>query len=333
MKNYVFVLTVIILFPITTSAKWLNNSSFSAKNQRNAIDSLIIDYMNPILGSYNILLFINNDSIGFYLESFERNELAASDSKTSDIEEIMYHSVRRRLNIPNDVCLYVFDKIDSLFISKNTPIYTKHSVVDSSCESEWATFIIKTYKKGCVNNDRLIIGNVYDSEDNHVCCWIDRYSLSFRGLIQILDYVIAMNAKKECKDIYNNVYGDMEKVVPESLMDVHDYTSIETCTMCSTDKIYTIVPEMPSFPNGYKAMKEYIRAKIESCHLPIGKVMVSFVVEKNGKLTHINVVNSTNPALNNNAIKIVNEMPLWNPGKINGENVRVKCYARLYFNE
>ena len=149
----------------------------------------------------------------------------------------------------------------------------------------------------------------------------------------MLDYVIAMNAREECKDIYNNVYGDIKKVVPESLMHVYDYTSRETGAMCSTDKIYAIVPEMPSFPNGYKAMREYIRAKIESCHLPIGKVMVSFVVEKNGKLTHINIENSTNPALNNNAIKIVNDMPLWNPGKINGESVRVKYYTRLYFDE
>ena len=54
-----------------------------------------------------------------------------------------------------------------------------------------------------------------------------------------------------------------------------------------------------------------------------GCVVVSFVVEKDGSITNVKVVNSVDPSLDAEALRVVNSMPRWIPGKQNGVPVRV----------
>ena len=96
--------------------------------------------------------------------------------------------------------------------------------------------------------------------------------------------------------------------------------------------ICTIEP-MPSFPGGQAALKSYINKMIKYPDnvYKQGKVIVSFIVEKDGSITNATVVRSVDPALDQEALRIIKGMPKWLPGKKNGRNARIKCCVPVLF--
>lgn len=99
---------------------------------------------------------------------------------------------------------------------------------------------------------------------------------------------------------------------------------------------FDVVEEMPVYPGGMPAMmdffyknmkypKEAFDAKQE------GRVIAQFVVEKDGCITDAHIVKSVSPALDAEALRIVNAMPNWTPGRQNGKPVRVKYTVPISF--
>ena len=62
-----------------------------------------------------------------------------------------------------------------------------------------------------------------------------------------------------------------------------------------------------------------------------GRVICSFVVEKNGSIGDVKVVKSVDPSLDKEAVRVIRNMPNWNPGKQNGLPVRVKFTVPVTF--
>ena len=103
-----------------------------------------------------------------------------------------------------------------------------------------------------------------------------------------------------------------------------------------TINVYDCVEQMPSFPGGTQKLKEFIEENLrypkeleETCVQ--GRVIVRFIVERNGKLSNVKVVKSVHPVLDKEALRIVKLMPRWIPGRQNGITVRVKCYIPIIF--
>lgn len=98
-------------------------------------------------------------------------------------------------------------------------------------------------------------------------------------------------------------------------------------------KMFVEVEQMPMFPGGQKALMEYLAANVrypeETCAQ--GRVVVTFVVEKDGSITDAKVVRSVHPALNKEALRVVNVMPKWIPGSQNGVRVRVRYTIPVSF--
>lgn len=101
-------------------------------------------------------------------------------------------------------------------------------------------------------------------------------------------------------------------------------------------KIFTVVEQMPLFPGGDAALMGYLRDNI---HYPTvaaengvqGRVVVGFVVERDGSITDVNVLRSVDPSLDREAMRVVKSMPKWTPGKQNGSAVRVKYQVPVTF--
>ncbi len=101
-------------------------------------------------------------------------------------------------------------------------------------------------------------------------------------------------------------------------------------------KIFTVVEQMPMFPGGDAALMGYLRDNI---HYPTvaaengvqGRVVVGFVVERDGSITDVNVMRSVDPSLDREAMRVVKSMPKWTPGKQNGSAVRVKYQVPVTF--
>ena len=102
------------------------------------------------------------------------------------------------------------------------------------------------------------------------------------------------------------------------------------------NKAYDVVDEMPQFPGGPYALFEFISKNIqypkeaEDANLQ-GRVIVSFVVEKDGSVSNAKVVRPIDPLLDAEALRVVNSMPKWIPGKQNGEAFRVKYTIPVTF--
>lgn len=101
-------------------------------------------------------------------------------------------------------------------------------------------------------------------------------------------------------------------------------------------KVFDVVEQMPSFPGGQGALLEYLASHVK---YPVvaqengvqGRVVVSFVVERDGSITDVRVVRSVDPSLDREAARVVSSMPRWTPGKQNGSAVRVKYNVPVSF--
>ena len=100
------------------------------------------------------------------------------------------------------------------------------------------------------------------------------------------------------------------------------------------DTIFTVVEQSPEFQGGEKAKKEFI---LKNLRFPddgdgfTGKVIVTFVVEKDGTISDINVIKSLNPSFDKEAVRVVQLMPKWIPGRQRGKNVRVRLTLPINF--
>jgi tonB family C-terminal domain len=102
------------------------------------------------------------------------------------------------------------------------------------------------------------------------------------------------------------------------------------------NKVFDMVEEMPSFPGGQAALMQFL---LSNTHYPAvaqengvqGRVTVSFVVEKDGSITDVQVARSADPSLDKEAIRVVKSMPRWTPGRQNGSTVRVKFNVPVTF--
>jgi len=96
-----------------------------------------------------------------------------------------------------------------------------------------------------------------------------------------------------------------------------------------------VVESMPEFPGGSEKMLEYLK---ENTHYPDepelyakGRVVVSFIVEKDGSVSDVKTVKSIHPSLDEEAVRVVKSMPKWKPGNLNGVPTRVKYTVPITF--
>ncbi|MBP5715436.1 MAG: TonB family protein [Prevotella sp.] len=100
--------------------------------------------------------------------------------------------------------------------------------------------------------------------------------------------------------------------------------------------VYDQVEQMPQFPGGQAALIQYLARNIK---YPVaaeengiqGKVVVTFIVERDGTISNVKIAKSVDPSLDREALRVVKSMPRWQPGKQKGANVRVKYTAPVNF--
>ncbi|KOH46860.1 energy transducer TonB [Sunxiuqinia dokdonensis] len=102
------------------------------------------------------------------------------------------------------------------------------------------------------------------------------------------------------------------------------------------EQVFYIVEEMPEFPGGELALRKFPANAIK---YPViaqengieGKVYVSFVVGKDGRVTNARVVRSVDQSLDKEALRVVNSLPPWKPGLQRGQPVRVAFSVPIHF--
>lgn len=100
--------------------------------------------------------------------------------------------------------------------------------------------------------------------------------------------------------------------------------------------VFDVVEVMPQFPGGQIAMMKYIMENMKYPEQAMkegiqGRVTVRFIVEKDGSISDVKPVLSVHPLLNKEAVRVVESMPKWTPGKQNGKPVRVRFNLPVMF--
>ena len=100
--------------------------------------------------------------------------------------------------------------------------------------------------------------------------------------------------------------------------------------------VFEYVEQMPSFPGGDAALMRYLSKNIKYPPLAEengiqGRVICTFVVERDGSVSDIRIKRSVDPSLDKEAMRVVSAMPKWIPGRQNGQMVRVKYTLPVTF--
>ena len=100
--------------------------------------------------------------------------------------------------------------------------------------------------------------------------------------------------------------------------------------------IYVAAEMMPEFPGGQAELMKYLSSNIRYPSIAMeeniqGRVIASFVVEIDGKISNIEIVRGLGGGCDEEVIRIIKNMPKWKPGKNRGETVRVKFALPVKF--
>jgi len=102
------------------------------------------------------------------------------------------------------------------------------------------------------------------------------------------------------------------------------------------NQIFTVPDEMPQFPDGKEVLQNYL---IENIDYPVnayliqkeGRIFLTFIVEKTGEITDVRVLRGIGHGCDEEAIRVIQNMPKWNPGKLRGIPVRVQYNLPILF--
>ena len=101
------------------------------------------------------------------------------------------------------------------------------------------------------------------------------------------------------------------------------------------DKVYDVCEQMPAYEGGDAALLKYLG---ENWKLPDeykergiqGRMVVGFIVEKDGSLTNVKVLRAVDIAIDAEVLRVVKGMPKWIPGRHNGQRVRVRYLLPIH---
>ena len=165
--------------------------------------------------------------------------------------------------------------------------------------------------------------------------------LKLLALLPIVGIALAVNAEKVVDVRYDKPQKQNTKKKVKGVAEKKADTS-ETNTAVGTFEpvqgdVFDVVEEMPQYPGGPQALFKFLGenvqypAEAEKAGIQ-GRVIATFVVEKDGSISQPTIVKSVDPLLDAEAIRVISAMPNWIPGKQNGKVVRVKYTVPLSFN-
>jgi TonB family protein len=159
------------------------------------------------------------------------------------------------------------------------------------------------------------------------------------------DTAAEANEQEETATVEDKIVGEGEAndTKMEATLDVEDThygaESIpnQVVEQSATEEgVKDIVDQMPSFPRGGTALMQFISSNVKYPRIAEekgvqGRVICTFVVEKDGSISHVQVARSVDPSLDKEAVRVIMSMPKWIPGKQDGVPVRVKYTVPVTF--
>lgn len=202
----------------------------------------------------------------------------------------------------------------ALNIVKNMPRWTP-AILNNSPQ-EMATYITLNFSENMKpKSDNIQIEeeliSVADMED-------------FGGQISIVDVADIEDSGDQI-----SIVDVVEIEEPEPQISIVDVAEIE-------EPVFDVVEEMPSFPGGNGALLKFVSENLRYPTIAVeqgiqGRLVLNFVVEKDGSLSNIKVTRKLSPECDAEAIRVIKMSPKWTPGKQNGQPARVRFTFPVLF--
>jgi len=148
-------------------------------------------------------------------------------------------------------------------------------------------------------------------------------------VINIVDNSVETDMTLQSTDVDQNTQIEIKQIQEQTL-------TIKVEDDPDEEQIFKIVEKMPSFPGGDVELMKFISNNIR---YPVvaqengieGRVVVSFVVGKDGNITDAQILRGVDPNLDKEALRVVNSMPKWNAGEQRGKPVKVSYILPVTF--
>lgn len=119
-------------------------------------------------------------------------------------------------------------------------------------------------------------------------------------------------------------------------IDITDIVDVQVEEVPQEEAPFQVVEKMPEFPGGMEALNAYLRKNIKYPSICRenniqGRVLIQFIVNRDGSIVDPEVIKSVNPYLDNEAKRVISAMPNWTPGEQRGKTVRVKYTVPVNF--
>ena len=143
--------------------------------------------------------------------------------------------------------------------------------------------------------------------------------------------------KRNVRDLQSENSELFWQRVKKIMADIDKYWQKQEVERVPDDaKVFDVVEQMPSFPGGMGALMQFLASHIK---YPVvaemngiqGRVICTYIVERDGSITNISVSRSVDPLLDAEAVRVISSMPKWTPGKQNGQECRVKFTLPVTF--
>lgn len=148
--------------------------------------------------------------------------------------------------------------------------------------------------------------------------------------------VEVLNIVDDDVEIEDELFIEETDVTDDMVIDVAPVISTQEEEEEEDTQVFFIVEDMPEFPGGELALRQYIANAIK---YPViaqengiqGRVYVTFVVNTDGSIADARIARGVDPSLDKEALRVVNALPKWKPGKQRGKPVRVSYTVPINF--
>lgn len=148
--------------------------------------------------------------------------------------------------------------------------------------------------------------------------------------------VEVLNIVDDDVEIEDELFIEETDVTDDMVIDVAPVISTQEEEEEEDTQVFFIVEDMPEFPGGELALRQYIANAIK---YPViaqengiqGRVYVTFVVNTDGSVADARIARGVDPSLDKEALRVVNGLPKWKPGKQRGKPVRVSYTVPINF--
>ena len=144
---------------------------------------------------------------------------------------------------------------------------------------------------------------------------------------------------QRCYNVYKQLSNKTDVFVETQIKNCNDgikYQDENQYDDDSDENVYVVVDKMPEFPGGDDEMSRWLSKNIQYPEFAIvnniqGRVVCQFVINKDGKITDIQVVRGVEASLDAEAVRVIRLMPNWTPGRKDGKNVKVRYTLPIRF--